>query len=113
VHIESGQLGMDLKTVQRIARRAAPVTVGLEDGERISHGRERGLSVRRVCKLCSVAQSALSYQGRKAANEALVVARRLALRDQNIDLPQLRSRAMRSKSGIPGLWARRAVQHRR
>jgi putative transposase len=41
----------------------------------VAYGRERGLSARRVCTLFSVARSALSYQGRKAARDAPVVER--------------------------------------
>jgi hypothetical protein len=36
----------------------------------VAYGRERGLSARRACTLFSVARSALSYQGRKAAKDA-------------------------------------------
>jgi putative transposase len=41
----------------------------------VAYGRERGLPARRACTLFSVARSALSYQGRKAAKDAPVVAR--------------------------------------
>jgi putative transposase len=41
----------------------------------VAYGRERGLSVRRACTLFSVARSALSYQGRKAARDSPVIER--------------------------------------
>jgi putative transposase len=41
----------------------------------VAYGRERGLSARRACTLFSVARSALSYQGRKAAKDPPVVER--------------------------------------
>jgi putative transposase len=41
----------------------------------VAYGRERGLSARRACTLFSVARSALSYRGRKAAKDAPVVER--------------------------------------
>jgi putative transposase len=48
----------------------------------VAYGRERGLSARRACTLFSVARSALSYQGRKAAKDALVMERMGALSAQ-------------------------------
>ena len=41
----------------------------------VAYGREHGLSARRACTLFSVARSALSYQSRKAAKDAPVIAR--------------------------------------
>lgn len=41
----------------------------------VAYGREHGLSARRACTLFLVARSALSYQGRKAAKDAPVIAR--------------------------------------
>jgi putative transposase len=41
----------------------------------LAYGRERGLSALRACTLFSVARSALSYEGRKAAKDAPVVER--------------------------------------
>jgi hypothetical protein len=41
----------------------------------VAYGRERALSAQRACTLFSVARSALSYEGRKAAKDAPVVER--------------------------------------
>jgi len=41
----------------------------------VAYGRERGRSTQRACTLFSVAQSALSSQGRKAVNNAPVATR--------------------------------------
>jgi putative transposase len=47
-----------------------------------AYSRERGLSARRACTLLSVARSALSYQSRKTARDAPVIARMKALSAQ-------------------------------
>ena len=48
----------------------------------VAYSRERGLSARRACTLLSVARSALSYESRKAARDAPVIARMQALSAQ-------------------------------
>ncbi len=48
----------------------------------VAYSRERGLSARRACTLFSVARSALSYQSRKAAQDAPVIDRMKALSAQ-------------------------------
>jgi putative transposase len=58
----------------------------------VAYGRERGLSARRACTLFKVARSALSYQGRKAARDAPVVAR---MRELSAQYPRYGYRRIR------------------
>jgi hypothetical protein len=48
----------------------------------VAYGRERGLSVRRACTLFAVARSALRYESRMAASDALVIERMRVLAAQ-------------------------------
>jgi putative transposase len=48
----------------------------------VAYGRERGLSVRRACTLFAVARSALHYESRMAASDALVIERMRVLAAQ-------------------------------
>jgi putative transposase len=83
----------------------------------VAYGRERGLSARRACTLFSVARSALSYQGRKAAKDAPVVARMKQLSAQYPRYGYRRIRIFLGRDGYrmsPGrahrLWRAAALQ---
>jgi putative transposase len=83
----------------------------------VAYGRERGLSARRACTLFSVARSALSYQGRKAAKDAPVVARMKPLSAQYPRYGYRRIRIFLGRDGYrmsPGrahrLWRAAALQ---
>jgi putative transposase len=83
----------------------------------VAYGRERGLSARRACTLFSVARSALSYQGRKAAKDAPLVARMKQLSAQYPRYGYRRIRIFLGRDGYrmsPGrahrLWRAAALQ---
>jgi putative transposase len=65
----------------------------------VAYSRERGLSARRACTLFKVARSALSYQGRKAARDAPVVAR---MRELSAQYPRYGYRRIRIFLGRDG-----------
>jgi putative transposase len=65
----------------------------------VAYGRERGLSARRACTLFSVARSALSYQGRKVAKDAPMVAR---LKELSAQYPRYGYRRIRIFLGRDG-----------
>jgi len=65
----------------------------------VAYGRERGLSARRACTLFSVARSALRYQGRKTAKDAVVVER---MRELSAQYPRYGYRRIRIFLGRDG-----------
>ena len=75
----------------------------------VAYGRERGLSARRACTLFSVARSALSYRGRKAAKDAPVVAR---MKELSAQYPRYGYRRIRIFLGRDGYRTSPGRAHR-
>ena len=74
--------------------------------EQVAYAMRRGLSQRRSCTLLQVARSALDYQSGRAAKDAPVLARMVALGAQHPCFGYRRIRVFLEREGHSMSWGR-------